>query len=111
MTMAAASGDNPSKLFAMPAIVADRRDDARDLMPQRHRLLDANDAEAAVMVIVQVGAADAAIGDLDADLARAGRRIRVAVDPQILRGVNDDGAHGFVPQFRDHIAAIMPPST
>ncbi len=31
MTMAAASGDNPSKLFAMPAIVADRRSHALHL--------------------------------------------------------------------------------
>lgn len=79
--------------------VTDGRNHAGDLMPQRHRLLDANDAEAAMMVVMQVGTADAAIGDLDANLSRAGLSIRIVVDPQVLRGVNDDGAHGLVPCF------------
>lgn len=79
--------------------VTDGRDHAGDLVPQRHRLLDADDAEAAVMVVVQVGAANTAISDLDADLARGGRGIGIRIDPQILGGVDDDGAHGLVPCF------------
>lgn len=90
--------------------------DAGDLVPKRHRLLNAHGAEAAMVIIVQVGAADAAIGDLHTDFTGAGRGIGKAVDPQILRRVDDDGAHGFTPSARsvagrDHIAAIMPPST
>ncbi|MGX0995178.1 hypothetical protein AB7M38_002470 [Bradyrhizobium diazoefficiens] len=109
--LARIDGDARARLHAGHA-VTDGRDHAGDLMAQRHRLLDAHDAEAAVMVVMQVRAADAAIGDLDADLARAGCRIGIAVDPQVFRGVNDDGAHGLFPlAFRDHIAAIMPPST
>ena len=75
---------------------ADRGDDAGDFVPERHRLLDPHGAEAAVVIIMQVGTADAAGGDLDAHFAGGRRRIGKAVDPQVLRGVNDDCAHGFV---------------
>src|SRR4051812_23961601 len=92
--------------------VTDGCDHAGDLVAERHRLLDPYDAEAAVMIVVQIGPADAAVRDLDADFTRTGCCIRVAIDPQIFRCVNDDGAHGWLPQrFAAHIAAIMPPST
>src|SRR5262249_40007437 len=77
--------------------VTDRGDDARDLVAERHWLLNRHGAEAAMVIVVQVGAADAAIGYSDADLARAGRGVRIAVDPQVLRRMNDDGAHSWLP--------------
>ena len=73
---------------------ADRLDDARDLVAEDHRLAQPHGAEAAVVVIVQVGAADAAEGDPHANLARAERRNGASLDPEVLGGVGDDGAHG-----------------
>ena len=52
--------------------------------------------EAAVMVVVQVRATDAARLDLDPHLARAGSRIRKAVDAQIPGRMNDHGTHQLV---------------
>ncbi len=74
--------------------LTDRGDDACDLVAERHRLLDPHRAEAAMVIIMQIGAADAAGCDLDADLTAGRCRIGIIVDPQILRSVNDDGAHG-----------------
>ncbi len=107
--LARINGDARSRLQMTDAI-ADRSDDTGDLVTERHRLLNAHGAEAAMVIIVQVGAADAAIGDLDADLAGAGHGVGIIVDPQVLRRVDDDGAHGLLP-LRNHIAASMPPST
>src|SRR5262249_43939424 len=77
--------------------ITDCGDHTCDLMAQRHWLLDTHRAEAAVMIVVQIRSADPAIGDLDAHLARFRRGIRKTVDPQVLRRVNDDGAHCSLP--------------
>ena len=55
-------------------LAADLVDRAGDLVPERHRLLQPDGAEAAVMVVVQVGAADAAGFDPNPDIARPERR-------------------------------------
>ena len=92
---------------------ADRCDRARNFMPQRHRLSDPDRAESAVMVIMQVRAADAAGGDFYAHFVRTGRGIGNIVDPEVFRGMDDDGSHELCsPVFvRAYIAASMPPST
>src|SRR5260370_16872068 len=54
------------------------------------------------MIVVQVRTADAAGGDLDAHFAGTRRRIGKAVDPQVFRGMNDDGTHDLVLLFRLH---------
>src|SRR5690606_15661883 len=51
-------------------------------------------AEAAVVVIMQVRAADAAARKADLHLAGAGRGKGAFLDPQVLRGMDDDGFHG-----------------
>ena len=63
-------------------------------MAEDHRLAQPHGAEAAVVEVVQVGAADAAGLDRDLDLAGAGGLGRALLDAQILRGMDDDGAHG-----------------
>jgi hypothetical protein len=69
---------------------ADLHDGAGDLVAEHHRLLDPHGAEAAMVEIVQVRAADAARLDRDADLVGSGRDRRHGLDPQVLRGVDDD---------------------
>ena len=46
-------------------------DHTRNLMAQSHRLLDANRAKTSVLVIVQIGAANATECDFDANLVNA----------------------------------------
>ena len=73
---------------------ADRVDRARDLVAQHHRLLQADAAEAAVLPVVQVGAADAADAHPHADLAGADRGSLDGFDPQVAGGVDDECVHG-----------------
>ena len=75
-------------------LAADLVDGAGDLVPERHGLLQAHGAEAAMVVVVQVGAADAAGLDPDADIARAQRRHLDLLDAEVLRSMDDDAAHG-----------------
>src|SRR5262245_61032516 len=79
-------------------------DRAGDLVAQNHRLANPHRTEAAVVEIVEIGAANAARLDSDLDLARP-HFLRLAIlDPQVARGVNDDGFHGFFSSDdgRDH---------
>jgi hypothetical protein len=69
-------------------------DRAGDLMAEDHRLAHAHGAEAAMVVIMQVGAADAARLDAHGDLAGAERLDGALLDPQIFRRVDHDRAHG-----------------
>ena len=69
-------------------------DPAGDLVAEDHRLAQPHGAEAAVVEVVQVGAADAAGLDRDLDLAGAGGLGRALLDAEILGGMDDDGAHG-----------------
>ena len=73
---------------------AERMQRARHLMAKHHRLLQADDAKAAMVVIMQVRAANAADADADENLARAGHGHRHGVNAQVLGGVNDGGAGG-----------------
>lgn len=65
-------------------------------MAERQGFLHADDTEAAMVIIVQVRAADAAGGHADEDFARL-RRCRWQRDvlnPKVMRRVDDDGFHG-----------------
>ena len=73
---------------------ADRVDHAGDFVSERHRLLDPDRAEAAVMVVMQIRTADAAGGDLDPHFASLRCRIGKSVYPQVLWGMDDDRSHG-----------------
>ena len=68
-------------------------DDAGDFMAEHHRLFHANGAEAAMLVVVQVGAADAAAANADAQLAGAEIGGRYLLDAQVAGGVDDEGFH------------------
>jgi hypothetical protein len=72
-------------------------------VPQDHGLPDPDRPEAAILVVMQVRAADAARADAHLHIAGAQRRqVRVA-DPQVARTMDDRGLH--------HSTASMPPST
>ena len=86
---------------------ADGLHDARDFVAKDHRLAQPHRAEAAVVVIVQVGTADAAEGDAHADVARAEPGDFRLLDPQVLRRVGDHSAHD-VP-FPDDLRRSYPP--
>ena len=68
-------GETPTSCPIAQAIdtFAQRRDVARHFMAEDHRFLQANGAKAAVIEVMQVGAANAAGCKLDRDLARTGR--------------------------------------
>ena len=83
---------------------ADGLDDAGHLVPQHHGLLDAHGAEAAVLVVVQVGAADAAAAHAHQHWCGAGGRGDV-LDAQVAGGMDDECLHGA------HKVAVTPPST
>lgn len=91
-------------------VVADGLDDAGHLVAQHHRLLDAHGAEAAVLVVVQVGPADAAATHAHLQLIGAERCGLIGLDAQVARGVNDECFHGVC--FRIfQSCAVTPPST
>ena len=110
---------------------AEGDDPAGNLMPEDHRLAEPDRAEAAVVEIMQVRPADAAGLDRDLDLAGSGGLGLALLDPEVLRGMDDDGAHGFSPRREvvtrlrfqagrarertgrrpDQTLAVMPPST
>ncbi|MND39747.1 hypothetical protein D3C80_304730 [compost metagenome] len=78
------------------------------LMAKDHRLTHAHGAETAVIVIMQVGAADAARLDGDLDLSRAGLFVRPFLDPQILRRVDDNRFHS-LSSHEGSAWRLMPP--
>ncbi len=61
---------------------ADLDDDAGDLVPECQRLANEEIADRAAMVVVQVRAADAAVGDRNADLVGRERRLGTRLDPR-----------------------------
>ena len=65
----------------------------RHLMAEDHRLLQPHGAEAAMLEVVQVGAADAAAAHLDAQLARQRRRGFDLLDAQVVGGVDHECFH------------------
>ena len=66
------------------------RDRADDLVAEHHRRPQDRLACRAVRPVVQVGSADAAVGDLDHGLVGRGCGTG-SVDAQVIRGVGDDG--------------------
>jgi hypothetical protein len=64
-------------------------------MAKDHRLAQAHSAKTAVVEIVEIRAADASEADPDANLVQANLGRVDLLDPQVLRGIGDDGAHGF----------------
>ena len=72
---------------------AESCDMAGDLMAEDHRLLQPHVAETAIVEIVKIGTADAACGERDLHLARAGRLFGAILDPQIPGGMDDDALH------------------
>jgi hypothetical protein len=67
-----------------------------------HRLPDPHRAEAAVVEVVQIRAADAAGADADLDVARPEVRDGRRFDPKVVRGVDDDGERHGADLSRDH---------
>ncbi len=72
---------------------ADFLDHARHFMAQHHGLLHANGAEAALLEVVQVGAADAAKAHANAQLPGKHFRRGHVFDAQIAGGVDDESVH------------------
>src|SRR6185437_8803103 len=76
---------------------ADLFDGCGHLMAKDHRLAQAHSAEAAMVEIMEIGAADASEANPHPNLARANFRRGDLFDPKVLRGIGDDGAHGSDP--------------
>jgi hypothetical protein len=60
-------------------------------MAQHHRLLDAHSAEAAIVVIMQIGPANAATFNPDLDIMGPHGRQRDVLHPQIMRRMDNYG--------------------
>ena len=72
---------------------------ACNLMAEDHRLLQQNRADAPLVVVVKVRAADTAGFDAHADIAWTRCRQCDLVDAQVFGGMNDDGTHSnFAPE-------------
>jgi hypothetical protein len=79
-------------------LVAHRDDDAGELVAEDQRALAVGRADrAAAVVVLEVGAADAARGDLDDDVRGAGRRVGHVLQPEVLHVVEDGSLHGASP--------------
>jgi hypothetical protein len=76
---------------------ADTRHRAGDLVAEDHRLLEPHRAEAAVKIVVQIGAADTARLDAHLDLVGPERGGRDRLDAKVFRRVQYGGAHGSPP--------------
>ena len=68
-------------------------DDAAHLVTKDERLHDSGVADAAVLVPVQVGAAEAHGGDADELLARGRHRLRFLVDTDVVGAVQSKHFH------------------
>jgi hypothetical protein len=93
-----AHGDPIARLYPRHGS-ADLLDGAGDLMAEDHRLAQAHGAKTAVVEVMEIGAADAPEGDSHRNLAGANLRRGHVFDPQVLRSIGDDGAHGSDPWF------------
>ena len=81
---------NPLADLDPPDRSPDARHSACNFMAQHHRLLDPHGAETAIMVIMQIGAANAATFDPDLDIMRPHGRQRDILHPQIMRRMDND---------------------
>jgi hypothetical protein len=75
----------------------DIHDRASNLVSQDHRMLDPYSAKTAMVVIVQVRAADSSCGDSDSNLPRTGRLRGPIIKPDVVGCVNDDRFHSNAP--------------
>ena len=62
-------------------------------MPKDPGFLQPHRAKAAVIVVMQVRSADPACRQTQAQLAVAGAFVGTVFDPQVVGGMDDDGAH------------------
>ncbi len=67
---------------------------ARDFVPQRNGLLDAHDAKTTVLVIMQIRAANAALGHIHAQLVFTQSGQFGVFNAQVFGRVADNGFHG-----------------
>ena len=74
-------------------VLARPSNDARDLVPQDHRMTDLYRSESAVVVIVKVRSADAPDLDLHPHIVSTERLVRHLLITQVLGGMDDDGFH------------------
>lgn len=82
---------------------------ADHLVAQHHGLAQGEVPHPALVVVVQVAAADPAEGDGDRDLTGAGTVVRPFLDPEITGSVDDTGVHEC--SFGGYRTESMPPST
>jgi hypothetical protein len=78
-------------LLQIAGACSERANDARDLMAQYHRLAQLDRPESPMMVIVEIGAADAARLHLDQHLARTRGGNLLRFNAQVPCGMDDDG--------------------
>ena len=92
-------------------------DGADDLVAEQHRFAEDRHPGGTVLPVVQVGAADAAVGDFDDGLVRPGGADGDRLDADVAGRVRDqaDGpvrdAAGCCGDGAHHTTAVMPPST
>ena len=87
-------------------------DHAGHLVAQHHRLLDAHRAEAAVLEVVQVRAADAAEAHAHLQLVRlAAAGVGTSSTRRSPGGVDDESFHDLVSLTFFYSVAVTPPST
>ncbi len=92
--MAGSATPPPGRLTANLAhACAEGGDPPGDLMAEDHGLAYAHRAEASILIVVEVRAANAAGFDGDFDLARACLAGIALFDAQVAGSVNDDGFH------------------
>ena len=78
-------------------------------MAEHHRLFQTHRTETAVLVVVQIRAADSAPGNAHAKLAgRQRSSLGFGFYAKVFRGVADNGLHEGSPDYSD---AVMAPST
>ena len=74
-------------------------DSRSHLMAENHRLTQAHGAKTTVVEVMEIGAADAPEANPHQNFVGANLGRGHLFDPQVLRGIGDDGAHGSDPWF------------
>ena len=100
------NGDALADLQAVD-LAAHSLNNTRNLMAQGHRLLDAHRAKTAMLVVMQVRAANAAKSHLHQQLLLSQTRRLNVLQPQIFGRMANQGTHGWSSQS----VAVKPPST
>src|ERR1051325_5457878 len=100
---------NPLARLHARDLRADAAHRAGNLVTEDHRFLEAHRAEATVIIIMQVGAADAAGLDPHLDVAEPERWRGDLVDAKILHGMEHGCAHRVLPGSSCHFTRSLPP--